>query len=307
MAARATEGLDSAAIASLEACRGVLDDRFRRYRISATQYRLLLVALDGTEPWVPMAQLAGRARLAPNTAVQAVGALERLGLVEKAAGSGDGRSRSMAVAEDGRAEVDASNAALASCMHARFNPHGDATFDEVLTRGLRDATSIGGLWSPELRERYVTSAALTAVDAAMGELEGLLRREAGVSLSEARILQRLAEVGEPMRSVDLVRQLQLPATTITRAAGRLEAKGALVRLSSTENLKAVFLDVAPEGRPAQEAVLRVMDGEGWRAFWGPDGSGDTASIQAIEQMFECSMRLYDEDRHRQVLSSLRMG
>ncbi|MDR2035274.1 MAG: MarR family transcriptional regulator, partial [Coriobacteriales bacterium] len=95
----------------------------------------------------------------------------------------------------------------------------------------------------------------------------MLRNLAGVSFNEYRILQRLSEVGTPLRSVDLVHQLCLSPATVARSADRLVKYDWAARLSDPKDRKAVFIAATEAGLKKQKTLGDSIDSLARNYLW----------------------------------------
>lgn len=258
----------AAGFVMIEARREVLKRVLKEYGLNVTQFRLLLLLVGYEDGFEQMQGLAAIARLPLNVVTQATNVLVERGLASKDSGTSDGRMKMVRATADGELTVETVHMALVYFLRLRFNPANDAKRGMLLTRGIYSGAHVGGLWSDEFIKRFPSATNLIAIDCVAREVEGMLREEIGLSYNEARLLQRLAEVGHPMRAKDLATQLALPPTTITRAAQRLESKGYLERLVSSSNAQAVFFWPSQgQGKTCQTHVLAVFNEAVRRLYW----------------------------------------
>ena len=89
-------------------------------------------------------------------------------------------------------------------------------------------------------------------------MESALKASCGASLSECRVLQRLGEVGEPLRIGDLASQLQMTAVAVARAVDGLAERGWVERLASPRDRKAVFAAATPQGERQRKVIARTV-------------------------------------------------
>lgn len=296
--------LGSARLAVSEYTRAVLTDVLRDRAVNPTQYRLLLCALDSPGAEAPLSGLAQRTDMTSSATGQALAPLEERGLVRRLRPPGDGRERAVALTAKGRIFIEEAEEALRRTLWDRFEHHAPGHRD-TLIQGLREGAVIGDLWRDgALTHDYVASASLVAADVAARAVERSLRAKCGLTLNEARVLQRLAEVGEPMRGVDLAEQLAFSPATATRAGMRLEKRGLVERLGAEKNAQAVFLSPTEAGRAAQKAVLATLD-EAGHAVYGAEEHGGMPFIDAIRHGFSVRADHLEGTRHRELLESLR--
>lgn len=296
--------LGSARLATSEYTRAVLTDVLRERSINPTQYRLLLCLIDTAHEETPLSELAQRVSMTSSAAGQALTPLENLGYVRRVRPAGDGRERAVVLTPAGREFVDETEVVLRQTLWDRFEPHAP-DHRETLIRGLREGSAIGELWRDSaMADALVASSSLVAADVAARAVEASLREACRLTLNEARVLQRLAEIGEPMRGVDLAEQLAVSPATATRAAQRLEKRGMVERLATEKNAQAVFLAPTDLGRNAQKTVLTTLDSAG-HAIYGAEEKGEMPFIDAIRRGFSVRADELEGTRHRELLESLK--
>lgn len=250
--------------------------------LSATQLAVLLKLeeIEGAETSIQ--ELAGLVCVQPNVVTQAANELERLGLAERRMFPGDARSKYLVITSQGREFLEVFDQELYVALEELFAPEDGPSIRHVFDKGLRIGASVGNLWSSSFAERFPSATNLVAVTMFLRRVERALRDGHRVTLSEARILQRLDEVGYPMRVVDLATYLRLPAATITRAASKLEGTGRVERLTSHHDRKAVYFDLTDEGRVAALAIERMLDDLGDKMYWGCLTEADLAVTNQIK-------------------------
>ena len=213
----------------------------------------------------------------------------------------DARAKSIRVTAHGRKEIERINAELRDHLYKSFNPTSDALYKTMLEATIIGAAEIEDSLSCEFIEKHLASAALVTYGLLEQSIVDSLREATGASFSECRILQRLAEIGEPMRAVDLSNQLELPPTTITRSATRLEKRGWILRLASSANLQAVFLSVTEAGRTQQEIVIDTINRVAARVLWSRLDTEHREAIKRVGDVFAEDMRARDGIRRHGIL------
>lgn len=294
----------SASLVMYEALRENLLETLKRYNLNSTQYCLLLHVLDHDGECLQVQELASVAEMASNLVAQATGVLVDHGFIQKISSEEDARVKRVVLTDEGREAVDEINGEIRSSLLKWFNPQNNPEIFMTITRALKGGAYVGGLWSDAFIEKYPSSTTPCLIDMILQKLDAVLKKEMNLSLSEARIIQRLYEVGEPMRGVDLSFQLSLPPTTITRAAKRLEKKSLLVRMSSPNNLRAVFFDASEKGRIVQKDAVELLRKTGKEIYWDKLENKYIQDILTTEENFYNSMQNLDDERKRQMLASL---
>lgn len=225
--------------------------------LSVTQYRTLVKLLPTLLDGIPQSSLGVLLNLKANVVTQAVNALVEGGFAVRSKRDGDdGRLRMVHITETGLAHVAEVNNSIVERLYTQF-PTKDAAYRDILEAAIAAGASIDPPL-PNETTLYPASRALVSLELVKQAMECTLRRTCGASLSECRILQRLGEVGEPLRIGDIAEQLQLSAVTVARAADRMAARGWIRRLASPHDRKAVFVDATQEGKRQQKVIGRTI-------------------------------------------------
>lgn len=227
--------------------------------LSVTQYRVLVKLLSAGPDGIDQSSLGKMLDLKPNVVTQAVNALAAAGYAtRRRAGDGDRRVRTVGITDAGASHVAQANDALVERLYALF-PTEDAAHRTILEASIAAGASIEAPPPGETAGRYAASRALVSLELVKRAMESALKASCGASLSECRVLQRLGEVGEPLRIGDLASQLQMTAVGVARAVDGLAERGWVERLASP----ATERPCSPPPRPGRAAA------EGHRAHHRP--------------------------------------
>ncbi|MFR2247453.1 MAG: MarR family winged helix-turn-helix transcriptional regulator, partial [Eggerthella lenta] len=128
----------------------------------------------------------------------------------------------------------------------------------ILEASIAAGASIEAAPSGEAASRFAASRALVSLELVKRAMESALQSACGASLSECRVLQRLGEVGEPLRIGDIADQLQMTPVAVARAVDRLVEREWAVRLASPRDRKAVFAAAMPQGERQQRIIVRTV-------------------------------------------------
>jgi len=283
----------------------LLDDTLRENgNLNFTQFRLLLKSAEKEKETCLLSELAEMIHLQPNVVSQAANALEGSGLIVRIVSTKDARAKYIKVTDKGREQIEDLNRALKNQLYKTFNPEGDPLYNQILETSILAAAAIETSLSPRFISKHKSSAALITYGIVLERLVDALRVKVDASFNECRMLQRLAEVGQPMRAVDLSLQLALPATTITRAATRLEQRGWLMRLASSANQQAVFLDTTAEGRKQERIILETIDHAADSILWSRLDEKQADAITRVGEVILEQMRAQDGIRRYAVVGEL---
>ncbi|MDR2035843.1 MAG: winged helix DNA-binding protein, partial [Coriobacteriales bacterium] len=147
--------------------------------------------------------------LKPNVVSLAVQVLEEAGLISRTKGDdGDGRVKVVRITDAGCDHTAVVNVCIIEQLYTIF-PTQNKLFRSILEASIAAGANIDPPASEDIVRRFLASRALVSLELIRRTFETMLRNLAGVSFNEYRILQRLSEVGTPLRSVDLVHQLCL--------------------------------------------------------------------------------------------------
>ena len=226
--------------------------------LSVTQYRVLVKLLSAGPDGIDQSSLGKMLDLKPNVVTQAVNALAAAGYAtRRRAGDGDRRVRTVGITDAGASHVAQANDALVERLYALF-PTEDAAHRTILEASIAAGASIEAPPPGETPGRYAASRALVSLALVKRAMESALRASCGASLSECRVLQRLGEVGEPLRIGDLASQLQMTAVAVARAVDGLAERGWVERLASPRDRKAVFAAATPQGERQRKVIARTV-------------------------------------------------
>lgn len=235
--------------------------------LNVTQYRMLVKLLAAGPDGVAQSDLGRLLDLKPNVVTQALNALEEAGFAERLRGEGaDGRTRTARATGAGEEHVARANASIVERLYALF-PTEDADHRAILEASIAAGASIDPPLSGDVASRFAASRALVSLELVKRAMEGALRRAAGAPLAECRVLQRLGEVGEPLRVGDVATQLQMSPVAVARAVDGLVGCGWARRLASPSDRKAVFVAATDEGARKQKVIARTVDALARTQLW----------------------------------------
>ena len=180
--------------------------------LSVTQYRVLVKLLSAGADGIDQSSLGKLLDLKPN----------------------------VRITEFGASHVAEANASIVERLYALF-PTEDAAHRTILEASIAAGASIEAPPPGETAGRYAASRALVSLELVKRAMESALKASCGASLSECRVLQRLGEVGEPLRIGDLASQLQMTAVGVAR------------------DRKAVFAAATPQGERQRKVIARTID------------------------------------------------
>ena len=246
--------------------------------LNCTQYRVL-VKLAAAEPEaIAQKDLGLILDLKPNVVTHAVNTLEDAGFAQRVAAPGR-RGSAVRVLEAGIAHIERANTAIIAQLYRLF-PTQTAPFRSILEAAVMAGATIEPPLSREMSRKFFASRALASFEVLRRRMEHALAESCdGATFSECRVLQRLGEVGHPMRIVDVARELKLTSATAVRATDRLAARGWVERMSSPDDRKAVYVVTTDEGERMQQIVLAGVDRVATKYLWSrltPEKCADIA-------------------------------
>ena len=215
--------------------------------LNITQYRILTKLMQASAP-VSQGELGKILGMKPNVVTQAVDALVAHGYATREAGTTDGRTRFLAVTDDGAEHVAAVNQSLVESLYATF-PTQDPTYRTILEAAVAAAAHIEPPLHAGRAQRFPATRSLVSIELIRAETERTLRDATGASLNECRIVQRLGETDHPERVGTLAEQARLMSpVNAARAVDRLVGRGWAKRLKSPHDKKAVYAGPHRRGR-----------------------------------------------------------
>lgn len=246
--------------------------------LNSTQYRVL-VKLAAAEPEaIGQKDLGTILDLKPNVVTHAVNTLEDAGFATRVQTPGR-RGCAVRVTPEGIAHIEQANTAIIKQLYRLF-PTQTAPFRSILEAAVMAGATIEPPLSREMSRKFFASRALASFEVLRRRMEHALADACdGATFSECRVLQRLGEVGYPMRIVDLARELKLTSATAVRATDRLAGRGWVERMSSPDDRKAVYVVTTDEGARMQQIVLAGVDRVATKYLWSrltPEKCADIA-------------------------------
>ena len=246
--------------------------------LNCTQYRVL-VKLAAAEPEaIAQKDLGLILDLKPNVVTHAVNTLEAAGFAERVQAPGR-RGSAVRVLAAGIAHIEQANTAIIAQLYSLF-PTQTAPFRSILEAAIMAGATIEPPLSREMSRKFFASRALASFEVLRRRMERALAEACdGATFSECRVLQRLGEVGHPMRIVDVARELKLTSATAVRATDRLAARGWVERMGSPDDHKAVYVVATDAGERMQQIVLAGVDRVATKYLWSrltPEKCADIA-------------------------------
>ena len=161
--------------------------------LNITQYRILTKLMQASAP-VSQGELGKILGMKPNVVTQAVDALVAHGYATREAGTTDGRTRFLAVTDDGAEHVAAVNQSLVESLYATF-PTQDPTYRTILEAAVAAAAHIVSL--PRARS-YPSSSSAPRQSAPCAMPRA--RRSTSAASSNASARRIIPNASEPWQS-----------------------------------------------------------------------------------------------------------
>jgi DNA-binding MarR family transcriptional regulator len=296
---------DSVNFVVLDVRAQLLEKSLKDYDLSLTKYCILLKCQELNTDAVALRTLSDLFRVQPSAITQATNSLEARGLIKRISSSEDARVKMVMLTSKGACFLEPIHNALFSVMRLLFNPTLDFDRETFLQRGLRIGGQVGDIWSHAFIERYPASANLTAVSLFRKSVEDALFEKTLLPLTECRILQRLAEVGEPQRAIDLATHMRIQPPTLAKAKLKLQEREYICCLKSSYDKKAVYLELTDKGKAAQKIILAELDRVGREQYWGCLSQEDLETTKKIRGLFLDEIVRQEREHRRRMLDSLR--
>jgi DNA-binding MarR family transcriptional regulator len=296
---------DSVNFVVLDVRAQLLERNLKDYDLNLTRYCILLKCQESNTDAVTLRTLSSLFRVQPSAITQATNNLETRGLIQRVSSSKDARMKMVVLTAQGTCFLEPVHTTLFNMMRLLFNPTLDWNKETFLQRGLRIGGQVGDIWSSAFIERYPVSANLTAVSLFRKSVENALFEKTGLPLTECRILQRLAEVGEPQRAIDLAAHMRIQPPTLAKAKLKLQERGYICCLKSPYDKKAVYLELTNKGTAVQKVILTELDRVGREQYWGCLSQEDLETTRKIRELFLDDIARQEREHQRRVLDSLR--
>lgn len=270
--------------------------------LNLTLYRTLLGLLRAPGEGIAQVELARSLDMRPNVLTQSLNALELRGLARRADARGDGRVRMAQVTPEGIALVQRVNDAVAEQLYRIF-PTDNETYRTalealIMSAPTREVSAAG------VTLRYRSSYTLAVVERFLLHLDAALSEACGLDLPQARVLQRLREVSEPMRVGEIGAWLRVDAPRMSRASRALASRGLVTRLAMPTNRRTVYLALTDDGRAAAGVVADVVDEAGRAFFWRWLTPAQSRATADIGRVMIADFRRREAQRRRSELATL---
>lgn len=272
--------------------------------LNCTQYRVLIKLAAAEPESIGQKDLGIMLDLKPNVITHAVNKLEDAGFVERIHTPGRRGSR-VKVLEAGIKHIEQANPAIIAQLYRIF-PTQTAPFRSICEAAVMAGATIEPPLSREMSRKFFASRALASFEVLRKRIEKALEESCdGATFSECRVLQRLGEVGHPMRIVDLARQLKLTSATAVRATDRLAERGWVERMSAPDDRKAVYVACTDEGRHMQQIVLASVDRIATQYLWSRLAPDRCRDIAMAGHVVMADLQQREEERRLSTLTQLR--
>lgn len=302
--ARTSEKLDSRFLLAFAMAHETLKNGLAQVSdLSTTQYRILMMVYQARPETTPQASISEVLHLQPNVVAQSTSVLETHKYIVRKKDANDARAKNLSITGAGKRHIDAVNASLVKELYATW-PTEDPAFRSIL-----EATVIsGGQIATDIPQTnpdyFPASHVLTITERSTRLIEETIEEQLGIRILEARVLQRLAEVEEPLRMRNLSRQLQLSGATTTRTVDQLAKQDYVQRLASPSDNKAVYVALTQQGTDFAAQVQHSIDRAGSKFFWGPMNDAQRKAFRLMGEVVIEDMRKRREAKRKSELNQL---
>ena len=273
--------LDSTYFISFEMSHNTLKRALKKASaLNITQYRVLMKLFFAQPQAVSQTAIGEVLHLKPNVMAQAVTVLDDEGYLVRRADAADARVRACTITDAGVAHVEAVNAALVDELYRTW-PTDNPAFRRILETVIMAGAHLDPDLTARRDDRLPASHVVTTIELISQRIEETMEGECHASFAECRIMQRLGEVGTPLRLGDVAGQLIMTKASVTRYANRLADRGWVQKLSDPTDYKAVYIAPTAQGAVAIEQVNAVAARAGATYFWS---IMDEEQTRAFEQM-----------------------
>ncbi|MEE8715985.1 MAG: MarR family transcriptional regulator [Coriobacteriales bacterium] len=270
--------------------------------LNVTLYRTLLGLLRAPLEGIAQVELGRALDMRPNALTQSLNALEERGLTRRVDAAGDGRVRMAQVTQEGIDLVQRVNDAVAEQLYRIF-PTDNETYRAAL-EALIESAPTQPVSTAGTTLRYRSSYTLAVVERFLLHLGFALSETCDLDLTQARVLQRLLEEGEPMRVGEIGRQLRVDAPRMSRVSRALAGRELVARLASPSNRRTVYLGLTDEGLTAAQTVADVIDDAGRDFFWSRLSPKQSRATASVGRVMINDFRRQEAQRRRSELEAL---
>ncbi len=292
---------DSVNFTILDVRRNILENVLKPYGLNLTKYCVVLKCLEMDPDALSIREVAAAIHTQANVVTQAVNDLERMGWARRVTSPADARVKLLRLEPKAAALPSEVEKELQVQMGAVFNPEGDPKRRALLYESTKYSGRIGDIWTEPFVARFPLSASVTAVSVFVRDVRSDLKEKIGLPLTECRILQVIAEEGEPQRPVDLAAKLRISTAAIVSSAGNMVADEILCRLSDPGNKKEVYFSLTEKGMALRDALFAELE-ELSKNYWGALSHEDQELSLVIRSSFAQYL-----DMQRQQERSIRMS
>lgn len=271
--------------------------------LNITQYRVLMKLFFAQPQAVSQTAIGEVLHLKPNVMAQAVTVLDDAGFLARRAGIDDARVRACTITDAGVAHVEAVNAALVDELYRTW-PTDNPAFRRILETVIMAGAHLDPDLTARRDDRFPASHVVTTIELISQRIEETMEGECHASFAECRIMQRLGEVGTPMRLGDIADQLIMTKTSVTRYANRLADRGWVQKLSDPTDYKAVYIAPTAQGAAAIEQVNAVAARAGATYFWNIMDEEQTRAFEQMGSIVIADLQRRKEAKRRAALDLL---
>jgi len=261
--------------------------------LTTTQYRVLLKARE-MKNGGRLGEIAKSLMLRSNAVTAAVDGLEERKLLRRARTKEDRRITILELTETGENTISRMDREIMSQFAQAFGTDEDK-LNPILQQFYLVGSSIEG--SPTFEPQgHITSTAVTTVAATMDFLNKHIRRIAGISLTDFRVLQLacLAEGGA--RIVDIAGELVLPSNTITWTADRLQDEELCERGDVENDSRAVRIVPTQRGIEICDRIQTELNGFLDRLIWPHmDEEQIAATYTSAQELIDAALAIQAQE------------
>jgi len=271
--------------------------------LNITQYEVLVKLLLVAPDTIAQKELGRLVGVGANVITQAIDGLEAKGFAERHRSALDRRSRFVRATEAAEQHAATVNSSIVKQLYALF-PTQQATYRRILEASIIAGADIDPPHSKEVAKRYQASRTLVSLERVRKATKACFKTTVQAGYNECRVLQRLGEVAEPLRIIDLSRQLLMRAVDVTRAVDALVELGWAERLSSPKDRKAVFVRTTVLGEERQHDIAAAISSMACDYLWARLPARHREAISQVGQVVIADLQARQEAERLSELSRL---
>lgn len=228
-------------------------------KLNPAEYRLLLQIAAAKDSGLMQSDLSQLLLLPANVISQSLKTLENLQLIARQAlKDSDQRKKQVFITEEGKRTIEFIDTYMVKDLYEHYPTYSEEN-KRILENAIFAGAAINSELSKSFESRFSSSLALSAFELYRKHLADQLKKDCKCNLHEARVIQKLSEVDEPIRLSELSEELIMSPVNIGRTVDSLTKKDYVIRLQSEHDKKAIYVALSDEGEFLSDLVQNSVN------------------------------------------------